>query len=434
MLRTSLFLGCLFTLFSVESQTIWTETFGAGSAARGTTAVGYPSSSGGSWSQTVLGAEGGSANQWYVSGEECGNAAGSCGSACSNGDASLHISAIGGLCGTPDCGAAYDESGPANATNKRIESPIINTTGYGTLTLNFNYIAAQGDDNFNVQYSCNGGVSWTVLSTPAATQCCSCLEPTFCAFFGICCAPQVPEPCSGGGQGRWTAYSIALPVCAENIANLKIGFHWTNDGDGIGIDPSVAIDDIAVSSAMPLPVTLVNFQAAQNGKDNLVTWQTSSEVNNSHFDIMHSEDGVNFQLVGRAQGNGTSTAQNSYQWNHLNVAFGEHFYRLKQVDFDGNHVYSQTILVRKELSEIEPLFLFPNPTLGQLKIHYFNDFDAEVVVSVIDITGRTIQKENRPIERGLQQLEMDVSSLENGPYFLSISSGNRLVTAPFVKN
>src|SRR5690606_16901501 len=118
-----LLIGFTASSLQLSAQIIWTENFSAGSAARGTSAVGYPSNSGGIWSQStnVLGlGEGASANQWYVSGEECGNAAGVCGSACPNGDASLHVSAIGGLCGTPDCGAAYDETGAANRTDKRI--------------------------------------------------------------------------------------------------------------------------------------------------------------------------------------------------------------------------------------------------------------------------------------------------------------------------
>lgn len=434
MLRITLLIGGLFTLYIAESQTIWTETFGAGSAARGTSAVGYPSSSGGNWSQTILSAEGGNANQWYVSGEECGNAAGTCGSACSNGDASLHISAIGGLCGTPDCGAAYDESGVANATNKRIESPNINTTGYSTLTLNFNYIAGQGDDQFNIQYSCNGGGTWTVLATPAATQCCSCLNATLCGFFGICCAPQVLQACTGGEQGSWTTYSIPLPVCAENIANLKIGFRWANDGDGIGIDPSVAIDDISITSAMPLPVTLINVQAAQDLTDNLITWQTLSEVNNSHFEVLYSTDGANFKSIGRVQGNGTSTELHSYQWRHVNLAFGEHYYRLKQVDFDGEFAYSQTLLVRKELNEIESLRLFPNPTSGQLTVHFYNDNTSEITLSVLDLMGRIIRTEIHKAEKGLLQIETEVSNLENGRYLLQITSGTRKVTASFMKN
>ena len=48
-------------------------------------------------------------------------------------------------------------------------------------------------------------------------------------------------------QGIWTAYSIRLPVSANNNPNVRIGFNWTNNGDGIASDPSFAVDDITLN-------------------------------------------------------------------------------------------------------------------------------------------------------------------------------------------
>ena len=385
----ALLISSLFIVQYASSQIFWTEDFSAGSAARGTSAVGYPGSSGGNWSQSILGAEGGSANNWYVSGEECGNAAGTCGSACTNGDASLHVSAIGGLCGTPDCGAAYDETSGANATNKRIESPDINTTGYGMLTLNFGYIAAQGDDGFTVEYSCDGGTSWNTLTTPAATQCCSCLDAFLCSFIGLCCAPQVQQSCAGGGQGYWTTFSMALPVCTENISNLKIGFHWINDGNGIGTDPSVAIDDISISAGIVLPVELANFRAAAGLNANVLQWESITETNNSHFVVEHSLDGISFTPIGRVDGNGTTTSPQNYLFKHQNPLLGDNLYRLKQVDFDGHFEYSQTLLVRNELNEYQDWVMYPNPSTG--KVHINLSMKPEnAVLEVRELSGRKV--------------------------------------------
>lgn len=382
-------LSCLFIVSFAKAQIFWTEDFSAGSAARGTSAVGYPGSSGGNWSQSILGAEGGSANNWYVSGEECGNAAGTCGSVCSNGDASLHISAVGGLCGTPDCGAAYDETSGANATNKRIESPNINTIGYGMLTLNFNYIAAQGDDGFTVEYSCDGGTSWNTLTTPTATQCCSCLDAFLCSFAGVCCAPQTQQSCAGGGQGYWTTFSMPLPVCTENISNLKIGFHWINDGNGIGTDPSVAIDDISIGSGIILPIELANFHAIAGLNENTLQWESASETNNSHFVIEHSFDGVSFSSIGRVNGQGTTTESHNYQFEHKNPMLGDNLYRLKQVDFDGNFAYSQTLLLRNELKEYQDWVIYPNPSTGKVYVN-LSIKPENATLEVRDLSGRQV--------------------------------------------
>ena len=179
-----------------------------------------------------VGAQGSAANRWYISDEEDGNAPGQCGTA-GNNDQSLHV----GSTTVGDLGAAYDASAP-NAflcgllppngcpvnTNKRSSSLNINTIGYTGMTLNFNYIenGEGADDDAVVEYSTNGGTSWTQLSNTAKTPLC------------------------GGGQGQWTAFSAPLPASCENIANLRIAFRWQNDADGVGTDPSFAVDDITI--------------------------------------------------------------------------------------------------------------------------------------------------------------------------------------------
>lgn len=432
-MRILLSFAAFFCSLSGFSQVFWTEDFSAGSAARGTSAIGYPASSGGNWSQTITGPEGASANEWYVSGEECGNVIGTCGTACSNGDASLHISAIGGLCGIPDCGAAYNETGAANATSKRIESPNINTTGYGGLTLEFGYVAAQGDDGFTVEYSCDGGASWSTLTNPAASQCCSCLDAFICGFIGLCCPPQTQQSCALGGQGYWTTFSMALPVCAENISNFRIGFNWINDGNGVGTDPSVAIDDISISSVTPLPVDLVNVTAKETKNGNLISWSTLSEMNNSHFIIEHAHDANDFQVVGRAEGKGTTTETSDYSWMHTSVAPGDNYYRLKQVDFDGEFEYSQTLLVRNELSEEKRLFLYPNPANEQIIAQYFSQESAQTQFLVIDNSGRVVLQKSKDILTGENNHKIDISSLDKGRYLFVVVENGARTTESFVK-
>ena len=110
-----LILVFLLSVFSATAQTVfWTEDF-----------EGNPCNSGCdpsliSWTNTNTGTNSGSANRWYVSCAENGQAAGVCGAGCGT-DESLHI----GSATLGDIGAAYDAS---QTTNKRIESPTIKVT------------------------------------------------------------------------------------------------------------------------------------------------------------------------------------------------------------------------------------------------------------------------------------------------------------------
>jgi hypothetical protein len=91
------------------------------------------------WAVNNTGPNGADANDWYISGAECGNAAGMCGSGCAGADPSLHISSpvVG------DAGAVYMAGGLGFwfvETDKRAESPLIDLTGQSGMTFSFNYI------------------------------------------------------------------------------------------------------------------------------------------------------------------------------------------------------------------------------------------------------------------------------------------------------
>ncbi|MDF2436261.1 MAG: hypothetical protein K0Q95_637 [Bacteroidota bacterium] len=217
------FCSALFISSDAIGQTFYTETFDGTVCAASSNCD--PSLVG--WTVTSVGAEGASANKWFVSCQENGNAAGACGTGCGS-DQSLHLGSITAafICPSGDCGASYNASGAANVTDKRAESPVINCTGKTGITLAFNYIGKGQScttDFTDLQYSSNGGTTWNNLQ--------ACMVSATC----------------GGGQGLWTAFSIVLPAACDNNPNVKLGFRWKNNGDGSGSDPSFAVDDITLS-------------------------------------------------------------------------------------------------------------------------------------------------------------------------------------------
>lgn len=182
------------------------------------------------------GPEGADPNFFEVDDDEGGVAPGGCGVA-GNGDATLHITSVF----SPGGGAAYDAGGLCGLlfcpeSNRQAESPAINTVGQSNLTLNFDYIA-QGDipnDQATVWY--NAGSGWTQLGGAL--------------FSGTgACAPQ----------GVWTAYSATLPAVCENIPNLRIAIRWQNNDDGVGTDPSVAINNMEIVSAGSASCPSIDF-------------------------------------------------------------------------------------------------------------------------------------------------------------------------------
>ena len=176
-----------------------------------------------------IGANGIDANNWVISDAEGGVAAGTCGVA-SNGNKTLHVSCQGAWC--VGSGATYNAGdgglGFIDATtNKRaFTSANINTMNTGILNLSFDYIGVgqPGADFGNVVYSVDGGSNWSVLQA---------INP------GTTCA---------SGQGLWSNIVALLPASCSNISTLRIGFEWHNDNDGAGSDPSIAINNVKITS------------------------------------------------------------------------------------------------------------------------------------------------------------------------------------------
>ena len=221
------------------------------------------------WTLTsATGTNGPDANYWVISDAEGGVNPPGCGVA-NNGDATLHITAtlFSGL------GAAYDAGGlcptlSCPEANIRAESPMINTVGSSSLTLEFDFISL-GDllnDNASVWY--NDGTGWTELTAS--------IKSINCPL----------------GQGEWTAYSQPLPASCENISNLQIGINWTNNDDGVGSDPSVAINNLTVSAVGASGPCTISSQAITIGEPNplfMLTQQASPtsclNVNNGSIEL-----------------------------------------------------------------------------------------------------------------------------------------------------
>ncbi len=224
-----------------HAQAFWVETFGntaAGSCDQGTLANGFVSTNG-TWTVTAVGPEGPTPNQWYISATEPGRAAGDCSTqGCyinpQYTDRTLHVGNLasspnaGTLCPLGDCGAIYDAGGfqpTAVQTNSRAESPTIDCSGQNGIILYFSYFKnaddPTGNDDVSVEYF--DGTTWTTIADPPQT-----------------------DPGCGQGFGMWTQYAVALGASADNNPNVKIGFTWINDEGGVGVNPSFAVDSIAL--------------------------------------------------------------------------------------------------------------------------------------------------------------------------------------------
>ncbi|SEJ78047.1 Por secretion system C-terminal sorting domain-containing protein [Dyadobacter sp. SG02] len=141
------------------------------------------------------------------------------------------------------------------------------------------------------------------------------------------------------------------------------------------------------SSSSPLPVTLISFNAVKEESSALLTWATSEETNSDRFDIQHSIDGKNWEIVGTLASNGESTVKRTYSFRHDEPVEGANFYRLKMVDHDNTFAYSRIVNLNFGSEVITTLY--PNPVSDHMKINTTN-WNQVKQVRIYDMLGRTI--------------------------------------------
>jgi len=111
-----------------------------------------------------------------------------------------------------------------------------------------------------------------------------------------------------------------------------------------------------------VPVELIDFKAKTSDAQVSLSWKTASEINNAGFEVQRSTDGRNFQNLTFVEGKGTSFEKNKYHFDDKTVRSRQlYYYRLRQIDFDGNFEFSKVLTAKLEGEGISGVFS-PNPS------------------------------------------------------------------------
>ena len=177
-----------------------------------------------------------------------------------------------------------------------------------------------------------------------------------------------------------------------------------------------------------VPVEWLSFTGVNRGNFNELDWSTASEINSSHFEIERSlHNTVDFVEIGKVVAAGNSSEVSTYEMRDYDVEEkGVYYYRLKQVDYNGNYSYSNTISIRLEGGGKDAIEMYPNPAVDEFTIDVSVSTKSEVAVSIWDATGKLIRNNvmNEVLEAGKYQRVIDVTELPAGMYNVKVTIEN----------
>lgn len=163
-----------------------------------------------------------------------------------------------------------------------------------------------------------------------------------------------------------------------------------------------------------LPVELVSFVPICLNNEVLVRWVTASEVNNSHFLLQKSVNGVGFTTIAKINGSGNSNSLIEYSYIDKAISATQNYYRLVQVDFDGTEKIYDPKAVSCDQAK-ETLTAYPNPFTDKVNISGLSD--GLYTFEIVNAFGQAVSKSSAEVN---DKTELDLSTLAPGIYLVKI--------------
>lgn len=284
----------------------------------------------------------------------------------------------------------------------------------GTIQNNswYQFTATQTTHTFDITavVGCANGIQAEVYSYNSAGNCCS-------NFTSV-------SNCFNPGTAA-TGVVTATPLTIGETYILMID-GWA------GANCDFTIDGWSATNI--LPIELVNFECVKKVDHNQLRWETKSELNNDYFLVEKSYDGVYFESIRKINGAGNSSVNRQYVHNDHDISYQTVYYRLRQVDFDGEETFSNVLTVKRDPSQIT---IYPNPTSGTLNIDFASHPNTNFTLHLTDALGQTstVTFEKDTYSSTVYSLDA-MEDLPGGIYFVRIDDefGNEILNERVIRN
>jgi hypothetical protein len=201
-------------------------------------------------------------------------------------------------------------------------------------------------------------------------------------------------------------------------------------GGGRGLDAGTSKSGgdgrVIVTVITLLPIQLTSFYITQS-KNPILHWTTLSELDNNHFTIEQSCDGIHFNEIAKISGHGTTDKKTDYSFIDFNPISGINYYKLNQVDIDNSvsDFIIQTVTIKSS-----DITVYPTITRDQVNLHLpYSDQDSRWMIS----NSSGVKYNEGVIKQGKSFDQLSLSGVPSGTYFLTIASKNKMQSFKLLK-
>lgn len=262
-----------------------------------------------------------------------------------------------------------------------------------------------GAKKYSWSYSIDGGTFEEITTTPVSF--------TNAATSGVQQEPinltaiSALQNLEGAKAIKFRLYSWEYTSAAGSFA---LGLSESNSDDALTITGTSTYTP-------PLPITLTKFEAKRLNSSVNLFWETISEQNNSHFEVLKSNDGEKWIELASIKGAGNSNQLINYRTVDHAPSAGLNYYQLKQIDFDGKSSLSKVLSI--DFGLVPSANLMANYHAQSIKI-FTNGFaqgDAKIVV--YNLNGQALASKTTYLQKGTNEVVLPIA-LHKGLYVVAL--------------
>jgi hypothetical protein len=211
------------------------------------------------------------------------------------------------------------------------------------------------------------------------------------------------------GGGTWTL--------ADLNANFGVAVSVIRTGTGAG-NAVVNSVQLTVHYAILAPIILTSFDVSRTAENHvIINWATSTEDKVKMMYVERSGDGRNFTTIFNVTPVGARNKYTRYSVTDKTPAAGTNFYRLKEVDYDGNVYYfdMKSVSISSKIGTRFQAFY----SGSDLKVNVAG-IKGNFTIAVYDAGGRLLNSQQVSINSGSHQASMPTPE-RSGIYFVNLN-------------
>ena len=226
----------------------------------------------------------------------------------------------------------------------------------------------------------------------------------------------------GGGSWQINEFSVT------NFQQSLMWLHFYDHFEGIAVTHFHGI--AKTYNRGNTPVEMSSFSAIPLGNKVTLQWTTETETNNMGFEIERRFKNGDWKKIGFSKGHGTATQKIYYTFDDLTLSEqGFIYYRLKQIDYNGDFHYSKEVeVIYGEIPENYAIQQnYPNPFNPSTKVTFSLPEENKVVIKVFNAMGELVKEIDKGIlSHGYFEQDLEMGNESSGMYFCQVLCTNTI--------